>query len=563
MAFTPSPTKRITWLTDSLLLAVAIAVFYFYCLGTYPLFTPDEGRYAEVAREMLTSGDFVTPRVNGVVFLDKPVLYYWLQALSMHSFGVNEWAIRFFPALFGLLGSLAVYFGGRYVFDRRAGILSALILATSPLYFCCAHYANLDLEVAVLITCTLLLFLAGTTTEGRKRSWFFIAAYVVAALAFLTKGLIGLVFPIMIIGLWMLLLSKWRLLLSMRVITGFIVIALIVTPWLVLVQRDNPEFLHYFFVTQQFTRFLSHATFNNPSPFWFYLPIVIAGFFPWTAFLPAAFYASSEQMESTLFLKIWALMIFVFFSIPHSKTISYILPVLPPLALLCGKYLSDAWEEKNVTHYATSTLLVLLFTAIAALFFLAPTHWYDMPPRLIPIFMLAGLQLGIAALLLVFCMRRGGVRYPFYICAITVSLMLATLITNAKVMNPNSAKPAIETLQLVLKPGDTVVNYFKFFQDAPIYLQRTVLLVANWESPTIAERDNWVREMWYSMPYQQTDGILLTEKTFWQRWHSKERMYVFINQNYFKQFTAHTEKYYWLTQYHDIIIVSNHPIWQK
>ncbi len=557
MATTNSPSSRSTWLTDSFFIIIAIAVFYFFCLGSYPLFTPDEGRYSEVAREMLASGDFITPHVNGIVFLDKPILYYWMQALSMHSFGISEWAIRFFPALFGLLGSLMVYLAGRYLFDRRTGLISAVILGTTPLYFCCAHYANLDLEVAVLITSSLLLFLCGTISAGRRQSALFISAYIVAALAFLTKGLIAIAFPVMIIGLWILLLNKWRLLLSMRVVAGFIVMALIITPWLVLVQRANPEFLHYFFVTQQYTRFLSEASFNNQSPFWFYIPIVMAGFLPWSAFLLSALFATSEQMESTLFLKLWALVVFVFFSIPHSKTISYILPVLPPLALITGKYLSDLWSERQAVPKFATGLLVLLFTAVAAVFFLAPKHWYDMPVALMPYFLAAGIELTVAAVLLVLCFRRLRVASLFYICTLTITIMLATIIAGAKYMNPNTTKPLIPTLQAVLQPGDTVVHYFKFFQDAPIYLNRTVLLVADWDSPTIAERDNWVREMWYSMPYQKTDHILLNEKTFWQRWHSSERMFVFINDNYFKQFAKQAGKYYLLGRYHDIIVVGN------
>ncbi len=176
------------WLTDLLLLATLFALFYFSWLGSYPLFTPDEGRYAEVAREMLVSGDYVTPRVNGVAFLDKPAFYYWLQAGSMHWFGINEWAIRFFPAVFGMIGCLLVYLAGRTLFNRRTGILAAVILATSPIYFCCAHYANLDLEVAVLISTALLLFLMAALGT-RFRLALFLGAYLFTGLAFFNQRL--------------------------------------------------------------------------------------------------------------------------------------------------------------------------------------------------------------------------------------------------------------------------------------------------------------------------------------------------------------------------------------
>ena len=137
---------RRDWVRDFLLLAFFIAIVYGLWLGSYPFFTPDEGRYAEVAREMVASGDYITPRVNGIAFLDKPALYYWLQAAAIHFFGVKEWAIRLFPALLGLFGCLATYFAGRQLFSRRTGILSAIMLASAPLYFIGAHYANLNLK---------------------------------------------------------------------------------------------------------------------------------------------------------------------------------------------------------------------------------------------------------------------------------------------------------------------------------------------------------------------------------------------------------------------------------
>jgi 4-amino-4-deoxy-L-arabinose transferase-like glycosyltransferase len=555
-----------SWLTDILLLAVLLTVFYFTWLGSYPLFTPDEGRYSEVAREMLLSGDYVTPRVNGVAFLDKPALYYWLQASSMHAFGINEWAIRFFPALFGIAGCLLSYVAGRTLFNRRTGVLAASMLATSPIYFCCAHYANLDLEVAVLISTALLLFLMAALGT-RYRFLLFTGAYIFTGLAFLTKGLIAIAFPGMIAGLWIFMLRRWRLIIDMHLILGIFIIAAIAGPWFVLVQRANPEFLHFFFVTQQVTRFLSAAEFNNPTPIWFYLPVVFAGFLPWSGFLIqslyTAVYTSKRAIAShaaELFLMLWAGVIFIFFSIPHSKTISYILPVLPPLALLTARYFDARWDQSTKTRGITFGIALLIgcVTLFSFVFFLLPRFWLDMPINLMPTFLLAGLESALTAIYLAANYRRLLLPQLFKICMVFSAVLLLTITAGAKYMNPNSAQPLIAPLQKVLKPGDTVVNYFKFYQDVPIYLGRTVLLVADWDSPTIAERDNWVREMWYSMPFQDTSHILLNEKTFWKRWHSSEKMYVFFNRNYFSQFTASAGKYYPVSEYRDIMLVTNH-----
>ena len=237
---------RNTWLSDTCSLVIFIGIFYLLWLGSYSLFTPDEGRYSEVAREMVATNDYITPRVNGVAFLDKPVLYYWLQAAAINLFGVNEWALRFFPALLGVLGCIVTYICGRQLFDRRTGIIAAIILATTPLYFGGAHYADLNLEVAVLITCTLLFFITAIQTSGRNQRNFIIAAWVSAALAFLTKGLIGIAFPAMIAGTWIILLWRWDVLKKIRLITGFMLFIIITLPWYMLVQKANPAFLHYF-----------------------------------------------------------------------------------------------------------------------------------------------------------------------------------------------------------------------------------------------------------------------------------------------------------------------------
>lgn len=550
------------------MLGIFIAVFYFLWLGSYPFFTPDEGRYSEVAREMLASGDFVTPRVNGVAFLDKPVLYYWLQAVSMFLFGVHEWSVRFFPAIYGIFGCIAVYLAGRRLFNRSTGLISAVILATTPLYFGGSHYANLDLEVAVLISISLLSFLSAAQSEGKARARLFISAYIFAGLAFLTKGMIAIAFPVMIGGLWILLLWRWKLLLQMRLVTGIVIMAAIILPWFILVQRANPEFLHFFFVTQQVSRFLSAAEFNNPARSWFYLPVIIAGFLPWTAFLfqslitqLSACWSARAQHPSELFLLLWVAVIFTFFSIPTSKTVSYILPVFPALALLTGKYIADAWQQNSLSvgMKIAIAILIILNTLVAALLFSMQHLWVDLPLAFTPSIYAAGTELAISALVLLYIGRRLRASMVFTICAVTSTIMLLTFAMGARHITQNSAKPLVIELQKHLQPTDTVANYFKFYQDVPLYLGRTIILVADWQDPNIETRDNWVRELWYSMPFQNTDEILLNEKTFWKRWHSKEKIYVFVNQNYLAQFQSHTRRYHLIGHHNDIILLSNQP----
>lgn len=514
------------------------------------------------------TGDYITPRVNGVAFLDKPILYYWLQALAINLFGVTEWALRLFPVLFGIFGCLMTYLCGRFLFNRRTGLISAIILATTPLYFGSAHYANLDLEVAVLISCTLLCFITAMESEGRMRTLLLFAVYIFSALAFLTKGMIGIAFPGMIIFAWIAFMNRWDLLIKVHLIPGLFLFFAIVTPWYLFVQKVNPEFLHYFFVTQQVTRFLSASDFNNQTPIWFYLPVVLAGFFPWTIFLiqtlsktVAEIWRARKKSKIELFLVLWLTIIFVFFSIPHSKTMGYILPIFPALALLVANYLSQSWE-----HIKRKDLLIsiLSFAAIGALLVaflltLPRYHWIDFAPGFKP-HLSAITAIFIVSILVSLALIKS--KKPialFMLCTACSVLFLLTLILGATHLNQNSAKPLVEDLKTILKPEDEVVTYFKYYQDIPLYLGQRVTIVTDWNAPDIAAKDNWVRELWYGRSFQKTDDWLIGEDTFWQRWNGEKRVFVFVNENYFGQFKLHAKSYFYLGKYNDIILLSNKP----
>ncbi len=563
-----TPIARQSWLTDIVSLAFIILAFYLLWLGSYSLFTPDEGRYSEVAREMIATGDYITPRVDGVAFLDKPILYYWLQAASIHIFGIKEWALRLFPVLLGVLGCIVTYVCGRHLFDRRTGIISAVILATTPLYFGGAHYANLDLEVAVLITCTLLFLITGFQSKTNARHYFFFTAYLSAALAFLTKGLIAVAFPAMISGMWIILLWRWDVLKRIHLVPGLLLFIAIVTPWYILVQKANPEFLHYFFVTQQVTRFLSAAEFNNPTPFWFYLPIVLTGFFPWTSFLVQALHHSirrtwqaREEHPVELFLLLWLTIIFLFFSIPRSKTISYILPVFPALALLTGHYLSLVWKNaRQRPIYWAIINFIVIGVLISTVLLTMPQHQLlELPPGFTPYRVAIAVVYIIGSLASLLCLRQKQLLPLFAVCAACSSIFLLTLTMGAEHLNQTSAKPLVTELKAIIKPQDEVITYFKYYQDVPLYLERRVTIVANWNSPKIQYRDNWMRELWYGMSFQKTDDWLIDEDKFWKRWNSSNRVFVFLNENYLDQFKKHATSYYILGVNNDIFLLSNKP----
>lgn len=559
-----------TWAIDILGLIIFIGVFYALWIGSHALFTPDEGRYSEVAREMVATGDYITPRLNGVAFLDKPALYYWLQASAIKIFGLKEWALRFWPATLGILGSLVIYITGRFLFSRRTGLLSAVILATSPLYYGAAHYANLDLEVAVLVGNSLLCFIAGIQNASpRVKNNLLIAAYVFAGLAALTKGLIGIVFPALIIGTWIILLNRWNTLLRMRLFTGMVIFFSITIPWYVLVQKANPEFLHFFFVTQQVSRFLTTQAFNSKAAVWFYVPVVLAGFFPWSIFLIQSVaqklkrvWGDRKAHATDLFLLLWLFIVFVFFSIPRSKTVGYILPIFPVMALLVGDYLSQLWNKpKTAGIYGGIGAFIILCAGVSLAFFVAPhfSESLEIPVTLLSYLRTMGVILVIAGLVNIYLLRRLQLAKVFSCMAATIVVLLLIFIVSAGAINDKSIKPMALTLKTHLQPNDEVIAFYKYYQDLPIYLERRITIVADWHAADIAENDNWLREMWYGMVFQNTSDWLIEEDTFWKRWNSEKRLYVLTNQGYYENLKKKTQVYK-VSEQSDVVLLTNKPL---
>lgn len=564
-----SPSQsRSSWLVDLIFISLFIGMFYFIWLGSHALFTPDEGRYSEVAREMVATGDYVTPRLNGVAFLDKPALYYWLQASAIQLFGLKEWSLRFWPALLGIIGCIATYVAGRTLFSRRAGILSALILATCPLYYGGAHYANLDLEVAVLISISLITSLLALQTENKK--WF-IVAYIFSGLAFLTKGLIGIFFPAMIIGIWILLLNRWDTFKKMHLGKGLLIFLGITVPWYVLVQKANPQFLHFFFVDQQVSRFLTKGDFNNKTAMWFYVPIVLAGILPWSVFIIQATWqklkaiaSNRQQHASELFLVLWFFLIFIFFSIPKSKTVGYILPIFPAIALLIGTYLDRMWNETKKRGIKIGLISYCVLSALLTVgFILAPFIQPEaIKPELVKYIDMMAMIFAVSGAIVLYFLKKKKEISTFvttlFVTGVTFLLVFAASIGN---INQKSIKPLAMLIKPHLSANDEVVTYFKYYQDLPIYLERRITIVADWNAPDIAQNDNWVRELWYGMPFQNTSEWLIAEDAFWKKWNSDKRLFVLLNTGYFDNFSKQAKgTIYKIDQLNNVVLVSNKAI---
>ncbi len=509
---------------DLIILTVLICLLFTFMLGNRPLSVPDEGRYVEIPREMVASGNYLTPRLNGVKYFEKPVFFYWLEAFSIKLFGLNEFTLRLWPALFALVGCLAVAVAGARLFGRRTGLLSAAVLATSLLYYGLGRAIILDMPVSIMLTLALLSFLIGThEVPGLKRRLSLWSFYTFAALAVLTKGLIGIIIPVMVIGSWVLLLGDWRTLKALYLPSGLTLFLLIAAPWHIMVGIANPEFYQFYFIHEHFQRYLT-TTHGRYQPFWYFLPIIALGLFPWTAFLLQAIkhsipstWRERHEHRDTLFLLLWAGLVFLFFSASGSKLAPYILPIFPPLALLIGRYLAAAWDSRDYpglrAGYAIAAIASLL---LAVAFLILPYFW----PISAEVQLLGAYRYTIALTLAIGgavawgLMRSRGLRWAFIALAMTSALFLTQVNAAAPRVDTKSVKKLAIELKAHLHPGDEVASYREYYQDLPVYLEQRITVV------------DWGGELNFGNGVEDTKAWMTDGAVFWKRWHGSATMYV-------------------------------------
>ena len=532
-------------LRDVLALALIIGILFALFLGSRPLSVPDEGRYAEIPREMVVTHDWLTPRLNGVKYFEKPPLVYWFTALSIKLFGLSEWSIRLAPALFALLGCLSLYVTGATLFSRRSGILSAIVLATSVLYYAMSRTLILDMPVTALITFSLCSFLIALRQPvGWKRRALLYVFYAGCGLTMLTKGLIGIVIPGMIIFVWMLAMNQWSILRSLYLPSGSILFLLIAAPWHILVQRANPEFFNFYFIHEHFERYLTKVH-GRYKPFWYFIPVLIGGLFPWSAFLVQALRRAFPRWKDrhlhreTVFLLLWAGLIFLFFSASSSKLAPYILPVFPPLALLIGKYLADAWEQGAIPGFRGAYAgLFPLVLALAAALALLPRFRPEINVSVFRPYSAALIVILLAGVAITwFQYKRHGVQRSLAALIAATSLFLITANTAMPHLDMRSMKDESMELKLLLRPGDEVMSYHTYYQDLPVYLERTITVV------------EWTGELNFGTTVEDTSGWMINEDEFRRRWNGPNRVFVVTNQeNYVKLVNSGLGRYHVVEQ---------------
>ena len=476
------------------LLMALLGLLYFWQLGSHGLLEPDEGRYSEIPREMLATGDWVTPRLNGVKYFEKPVLYYWMSALSLKTLGENEWGARAVPALSALAGAALTY-AAAAPRGPRGAFLSGLMVGTSLVWFALAHITLTDMALAAFLTLAFYGLYRGVT--GNRR-WL-VAGYAGMALALLTKGLIGVVLPGMVGVAWALGTRRWSLLWRAFSLPGILTFLALAAPWFGLVMLRNPDFAWFFFVHEHFLRYATLNA-NRYQPGWFFLPILLLGFLPWTGnllqgirdgigalrSLPSeirrrdSHEAPAQPGEEALFLLLWAGLVLLFFSVSKSKLVPYILPVFPPLGVLAGTALDRILGEGNRRRLlwglgGNGAVCLLLGTALL----LYPHHQDRFAPALlvsVSLPLTTALALGALVPLGAALRRRLGAAV-LLACLGSLGLGITFKGLFDFYGQIRSAKGIAALVARHATPDTVVADYRDYDQGLPFYLKRRILLV--------------------------------------------------------------------------------------
>ncbi|HEY2106256.1 MAG TPA: glycosyltransferase family 39 protein [Candidatus Binataceae bacterium] len=459
---------------------LALAAFFFH-LGSYGLWEPDEGRYAEIAREMMVTGNFIVPHLNYVPYIEKPPLLYWTTSLAFHFLGTNEFAARLVPALSALLGVIVTYWFGRRIFDHRRGLLAAAILITSPLYATMAQVLTTDMLLTAMLSVAFFAFYLQWREGGR---WW-IALYLAMALAVLTKGPVGAFVPVLagILFLWRQGALRGGLG-KFHVVAGTLILAAMVLPWFAVVAIRLPGFLDFYIIGEHFRRVFV-ASYSHDQPFYFFLPVIIVGLMPWSICFPLLLHGTRGPARA--WCAIVSGLVLVLFSAAQAKLIPYILPALPPIALLLSDSILCAIENRSahgMPHHTRDTAFITtlgpalgvagigcLAVAGAAPYF----HNRDIT-ILARVVALSGVMIliGGAASSVAFIRGRFETGLTMIVVAVVATLLAGTY-GRIEVEALHSYAPLSRELAS-RAPDATLIDYHRYPQAIPFYTRRRVLL---------------------------------------------------------------------------------------
>ncbi len=471
-------------LTAALGLAAAgalSALLFFHHLGAYGLWEPDESRYAEIAREMLASGNFIVPHLNYVPYVEKPPLLYWLTALAMRWFGINEFAARFGNALAALAGVIMTFGFARRVFDARRAALAGAILATSALYAVMAQVLTTDMLLTALTTAAVFALYLDWREGGYWRWW----AYAAMALAVLTKGPVGAALPIAIGTIFL-----WRegalrgAIGRYSVIPGALLIAAIAGPWFIVMIFREPGYFDFYFIGEHLRRFFQPG-YSHQEPIYYFAPILLGGLLPWTFVLPFISWRDLEPNPARRYCLIAAALIFAVFSLARAKLAPYILPAFPPLAVVIADgIVTTIGKGESRRFWWIGPLLGCAALTAVAIALMAARFRAPYPLMVRPALYAAGSVFALGGIVCggAFRLHRASLGF----CALITTAAAAIIVIGygRLLAEPERSYAALARTIERLEPNARLVCYPRYIQSLPFYCRRRVIVVNGWTELT-------------------------------------------------------------------------------
>jgi 4-amino-4-deoxy-L-arabinose transferase-like glycosyltransferase len=487
---------------QALVLTVLGAALFFVGLGSLPLVEPDEGRNSEVGREMLASGDWTTPHYDTLPYLDKPAVFFWLEAASFRIAGVSEWAARFPSALAALGTLLLTWFLAGRMFAGAAALRAGIVFATCPLVIILARLAIFDMTLVLFITVALVCYWMARSPRREKRLMWEAGFFAGMGLASITKGPVGFILPLLTVVAFEVARGRPGELKRIGWLSGLAVFFLIALPWFIAVSLRNPGFPRYAFWEESLVRFTAGGVRRGGSLF-YYIPVYFGGLLPWSLFLLLAAVnrvsrwkeLRDERQAPVLYLLVWSAVVLVFFSISHSKLPAYILPACVPLSLLMARAWSELDYATRAPDWLTAGFAALMALGlVTALVFWLPFHfaWLErlsatkMSPQTLvhvrPSLAYTGLILtgwGILGRKLASSWGRRGI--PSFTLAIAALVAPSVFLRWARPIRTYaefaSSRELARTILSSPQKDLTVYGYYYFRTSLPFYLKRPVGLV--------------------------------------------------------------------------------------
>ena len=467
------------------LIAAAALLLFSYGTGTRPLWEFDEAKHAQVAKEMLIRGDWITPTFNGIPFYNKPILHFWMVMVCFSLFGINEFAARLPSAILGVGGVILVYLWARRIYgSRMIAILSSVILATSVEYIILSQNVIHDMSLAFFIN--LCLFLFHTAYQDQRVTGLSLLLFFSSlGCAVLAKGPLGAMLVFLILGTFLLVNRKGSFLKNRNLLWGVLLSLLVALPWYISMIQRNPGYFKAFLVEGQLNRFFSSQVVHQ-EPLYYYLPVMIIGFFPWFAFIPAAFvhhvrrYVHDKSADS-LFLLIAALAPLLFFSLSRSKLPAYIIPVFPSVAILVGTFWSYGMNYEGRQKWGKHLICSCLF--LSAIIIAGLMAGVILLSKRYPFYLTRGIPLIIILLAGGLCIALAAwkKKLTFAYCIIA-GMMFISMLYSARFVLPivspfKSPKDLSLRMQALIPPGNPVVFYRRLREPVVFYTDRHAMVI--------------------------------------------------------------------------------------